>query len=127
MLESWVKPVALEVSVAAEAVAVLIIVFAVAEALWGLTRDGLQHLHRHPDVAHTAKEDVRLRFGRWLALSLEFLLAADILRTAVAPSWQEIGQLAAIAAIRTGINFFLQRDIENATKRRKETPGSPSS
>mgnify|MGYP002131890069 CR=1 FL=1 len=31
--------------------------------------------------SHEAKEDVRLRLGRWLALALEFLLAADILRT----------------------------------------------
>jgi uncharacterized membrane protein len=54
---------------------------------------------------------VRLGLGRSLALSLEFLLGADILRTAVEPSWDEIGRLAAIAAIRTGLNFFLQREI----------------
>jgi hypothetical protein len=46
-----------------------------------------------------------------LALALEFLLGADILRTAVEPSWDEIGRLAAIAAIRTALNFFLQREI----------------
>ena len=57
-----------------------------------------------PDVA-------RLGLGRSLALSLEFLLGADILRTAVEPSWDEIGRLAAIAAIRTALNFFLQREI----------------
>jgi uncharacterized membrane protein len=49
--------------------------------------------------------------GRSLALSLEFLLGADILRTAVEPSWDEIGRLAAIAAIRTALNYFLQREI----------------
>jgi uncharacterized membrane protein len=54
---------------------------------------------------------VRLGLGRSLALSLEFLLGADILRTAVEPSWDEIGRLAAIAAIRTALNFFLQREI----------------
>ena len=36
---------------------------------------------------------------------------ADILRTAVEPSWDEIGRLAAIAAIRTALNYFLQREI----------------
>ncbi len=46
------------------------------------------------------KEEVRLRLGRWLAVALEFELAADILRIAVAPTWTEIGQLAAIAVLR---------------------------
>jgi uncharacterized membrane protein len=32
------------------------------------------------------KTEVRLTLGRWLAVGLEFLLAADILRAAVAPS-----------------------------------------
>ncbi len=50
-------------------------------------------------------DSVRLALGRSLALSLEFLLGADILRTAVEPSWDEIGRLAAIAAIRTALNF----------------------
>ncbi|GAA2462917.1 hypothetical protein GCM10010405_54080 [Streptomyces macrosporus] len=36
-----------------------------------------------------------------------------MLRTAVAPSFTEIGQLAAIAAIRTALNFFLGREIAN--------------
>lgn len=56
-------------------------------------------------------ERLRLGLGRSLALALEFLLAADIVRTAVAPTWEEIGQLAAIVAIRTALNFFLQREI----------------
>ena len=60
--------------------------------------------------------------GRWLALALEFLLAADILRTAVAPSWSEIGQLAAIATIRTALNFFLQIEIDRADQRRAAPP-----
>jgi uncharacterized membrane protein len=58
-----------------------------------------------------AKVQVRLSLGRCLALGLEFALAADILRTAVAPSWPEIGQLAAIAVLRTGLNYGLEREI----------------
>jgi len=53
-----------------------------------------------------------LRFGVWLMLGLEFELAADIVRTAIAPSWTEIGQLGAIAVIRTFLNYFLERDVE---------------
>lgn len=61
-------------------------------------------------------DSVRLALGRSLALSLEFLLGADILRTAVEPSWDEIGRLAAIAAIRTALNYFLQREIAGEAK-----------
>ncbi|RZF04384.1 hypothetical protein C0L86_02385 [Streptomyces sp. SCA2-2] len=55
---------------------------------------------------------IRLSLGRFLALGLEFQLAGDVLRTAIAPGFDQIGQLAAIAAIRTGLNFFLGREIE---------------
>lgn len=54
---------------------------------------------------------VRLTFARYLALGLEFQLAADILSTAVSPSWDQLGKLAAIAVIRTGLNFFLMREL----------------
>lgn len=55
---------------------------------------------------------VRLDVGRFLVLGLEFQLASDLLRTAVAPSFQEIGKLAAVAAIRTALNYFLGREIK---------------
>lgn len=68
-----------------------------------------------------AKEEVRLRLGRWLAVALEFELEADILRTAVAPTWDEIGQLAAIVVLRTVLNYFLQQEIDKAEARRETT------
>ncbi|MEY4338607.1 MAG: hypothetical protein RLZ14_457, partial [Actinomycetota bacterium] len=54
---------------------------------------------------------VRLVLGSYLVLGLEFQLAADVLKTAVAPSFSEIGQLAAIAAIRTLLNYFLTKEM----------------
>ncbi len=54
---------------------------------------------------------VRLVLGSYLVLGLEFQLAADILKTAIAPSFTEIGQLAAIAGIRTVLNYFLTKEI----------------
>src|SRR5215471_603814 len=53
-------------------------------------------------------------FAGWLVLALEFLLAADILRTAISPTWNDIGQLAAIAAIRTFLNYSLEHDLRHA-------------
>jgi uncharacterized membrane protein len=68
-------------------------------------------------------EGLRLGLGRSLALSLEFLLGADILRTAVEPSWDEIGRLAAIAAIRTARNYFLQREIAQDARMTESAEG----
>lgn len=56
---------------------------------------------------------VRLQLGRYLSLGLEFQLGADILSTAIAPSWEEIGKLAAIAVIRTGLNYFLMQEMNH--------------
>ena len=55
--------------------------------------------------------DVRIAFARYLALALEFQLGADILSTAIAPSWDQIGKLGAVAVIRTALNFFLMREM----------------
>ncbi len=55
--------------------------------------------------------DVRMAFARYLALALEFQLGADILSTAIAPSWDQIGKLGAVAVIRTALNFFLMREL----------------
>ncbi|MGZ3563137.1 MAG: DUF1622 domain-containing protein [Vulcanimicrobiaceae bacterium] len=58
------------------------------------------------------KKSICVRSAMWLLLGLEFELAADIIRSAIAPTWSDIGQLGAIAVIRTFLNFFLERDIE---------------
>jgi uncharacterized membrane protein len=61
--------------------------------------------------------NVRLTLARFLAIALEFQLGADILSTAVAPTWDAIGKLAAVAVIRTALNYFLSRDLEEPAAR----------
>src|SRR4051812_26132703 len=61
--------------------------------------------HHGPDF-----RKARLSLSSFLALALEFQLAADILETSISPDWQTVGHLAAIAAIRTALNYFLDRD-----------------
>ena len=61
---------------------------------------------------------IRLVLARYLALALEFQLGADILSTAIAPGWEEIGKLGAVAVIRTGLNYFLMKEMEH--ERRNE-------
>jgi uncharacterized membrane protein len=55
--------------------------------------------------------EIWLKFATWILLALEFALAADIVRTAVAPTWEDIWKLAVIATIRTMLNYFLAKDI----------------
>ncbi len=66
------------------------------------------------------KNEVRLTMGRWLALALEFELAADILNTAVTPTWADISKLAAIATIRTALNYFLEREIDSESSPKQQ-------
>jgi uncharacterized membrane protein len=65
-----------------------------------------------PRRAPDAFVPIHLTLGRFLALGPEFQLASDVLRTAVAPSFDELGKLAAVAAIRTALNYFLAREIK---------------
>ena len=99
-----------------EAISVLCILLGLIACL----RLGLMHprrLYTPPFI------DVRLTLGSWLALGLEFQLGADILGTTIAPSLDALGRLAAIAVIRTFLNFFLSKEIEAETvwKQRAES------
>jgi uncharacterized membrane protein len=65
-------------------------------------------------IRRVSYERVRILLGRFLALGLEFQLGADLLGTAVRPSYSEIGKLGAIAAIRTVLNYFLAHELRRA-------------
>lgn len=105
MLE-LVKEVTLYISQAAEMIAALIIGLSVARTLFFY----IASLVKKGNVLEKG-EEMRLHFGASVAVALELLLGADVLATAVAPSWNDIGQLAAIAAIRTWLNYFLEKEL----------------
>jgi len=65
-------------------------------------------------------EHVRLQLARYIALGIEFQLASDVLTTAVSPTFEQIGRLAAIAGIRTMLNYFLAQEIERAERMERE-------
>jgi uncharacterized membrane protein len=94
-----------------EAVSVLMIVIGGSEALWRLLRACVRWR-----VSHDVRREAWLGLARWLLLGLEFMLAADIIRSLIAPTWDEIGRLASIALIRTFLNYFLERDLEHAAR-----------
>ncbi|CAN5386819.1 DUF1622 domain-containing protein [soil metagenome] len=68
-------------------------------------------------------QTIRIQFGSGLTIALELLLAADILATAIAPTWDEIGKLAAIASLRTALNYFLERELKNNENKLSKQPG----
>lgn len=114
MFEEFSKQSTLWLAQAIELCAGLLIGLAAMQATWRSLQLFFSRLGPATDT-----EEVRLTLGRWLGLALEFELAADILRTAVAPTWNEIGQLAAIIVLRTALNYFLQREIDTAAQRGK--------
>src|SRR6187455_2060679 len=88
-----------------EGMAAFWIVIGVAYAFGSMVSAHVQH---HTDSFRA----IRLRFSRYLSLALEFQLAADIVSTAIAPTWPELGKLGVTAVIRTGLNYFLSREIK---------------
>ena len=97
-----------------EAAAVLIVAFGSLEALLKVLL-----VMARPAASHGMRKAIWRRFGTWLLLGLEFALAADIIATVVSPTWDDIGELGAIAVIRTFLNYFLERDLESSEPERK--------
>ena len=82
----------------------------VRRRLWRVAGD-LRPVQGDRNRPSDGDRQIWLRFATWILLGLEFALAADILRTAVAPTWDDISKLAVIATIRTMLNYFLAKDI----------------
>jgi uncharacterized membrane protein len=108
------KTIAACVALAVEGAGALLVGYGAAEAFYGSI---LVVVHRRTSPGE--RKEVWLRFAVWLLLGLEFELAADVVRTALSPTWQDLGQLAAIAGIRTFLNFFLERDLEKYELRKR--------
>ena len=104
VVESYVYQGAEWIALVVEAIGVLVII-------WGIILSVVCYggqLFSRTDQNYVA---LRLSLARYLVVALEFQLAADILGTAIAPNWNGIGKLAAIAVIRTVLNHFLQREM----------------
>ena len=120
-LEDQFKEIAGFIALAIEAATVLVVSYGSLQALAGVVGTAF---------SRTADEmrgrEIWLRFATWILLALEFALAADLVRTAVAPTWDDISKLAVIATIRTMLNYFLAKDIAEFD-RAQESGGNPPS
>lgn len=106
-LESGLKVLVGYFAIGAEIAAALVIGGAVVRAITSYLRQVVSRSRQHYD----STELIRLKLGRVLTLGLEFTVASDILRTAVAPTRQDILNLGAIVLLRTLLNYFLEQEI----------------
>ena len=104
-MTDWLVTLTEATIVAIDTIALAIIAIGTLEALWGVLR---LLIHRNPARARA----VWLAYGRWLVAGLTFQLAADIIETSISTDWEAIARLGAIAVIRTFLNYFLERDID---------------
>ncbi len=118
-MEELIKTLTLTLARWVEVGAAIVIGVSSARSLWDYLRAVVTDR-----TLSVPKEEIRLSLGRSLALALELELGADILKTAVAPTWNDIGLLAAIAVLRTALNYFLERELRNAEKR-QDTVSQP--
>jgi uncharacterized membrane protein len=98
-----------------EALALVIIVVATVEAFI----NGLRLMS--PALSGHEWRDVWLRYSHWLVAGLTFQLAADIIETSITTSWDAVGRIAAVAVIRTFLNYFLECDLTEVRQRRRVT------
>ena len=110
-MEEIFRDLSQHIALALEAVSVLMIAIGAVEAFVRVLAPPLRNI-----ASHGRRRAAWLSLARWLLLGLEFMLAADIVRTAIAPTWDDIGKLAAIAVIRTFLNFVLERDLDAAAR-----------
>jgi len=71
---------------------------------------------------------IRTVFARSILLALEFLVAADIIRTvAVQPSVENVAVLGLIILIRTFLSFSLEIELEGRWPWARASGGAPTS
>jgi uncharacterized membrane protein len=98
------------VTLAIGSLAGLIIVYGVVLGIVELVKAELRTF-RVAEETSVIFEKIRFDVGFHLLLGLEFLIAADIIRTILRPTFEELGILGGIVAIRTVISYFLGKEI----------------
>jgi uncharacterized membrane protein len=118
-MKQWLVIATENAIVVIDMLALLIIVIGTLEAFVGGVRVMLASPSGHE------RRDVWLRYARWLVAGLTFQLAADIIETSITTSWDAVGRIAAVAVIRTFLNYFLERDLSEVRGRQREAAETP--
>ena len=113
-MKDWLVFATEQAVVVIDAVALVLVLVGTVEALIGTAKLMFGERSGH------LRRDVWLRYARWLVGALTFQLAADIIETSITTGWEAIARLAAIAVIRTFLNYFLERDLADTRERERE-------
>lgn len=114
-MKEWLIFVTENAIILIDILALIVVLIGTVEAFFGGLRVMLSSRQGHE------QRDVWLRYGRWLVAALTFQLAADIIETSITTEWEAVARIAVIAVIRTFLNYFLDRDIDEARKRQRES------
>jgi uncharacterized membrane protein len=114
-MKEWLVVITEHAIVVIDGLALIIVAIATLEAFY----NGVRLMFLTPN-GHE-RRDVWLRYARWLVAALTFQLAADIIETSITTNWEAIGQLAIVAVVRTFLNYFLERDLNEARERQHES------
>ncbi len=68
------------------------------------------------EEAVSKSEAIRQRLGAHLLLGLEIFIAADIISSAISPSWEKVGILASIVGVRTVLSYFLRIEVRQGIR-----------
>ncbi|GFH40338.1 DUF1622 domain-containing protein [Lactococcus insecticola] len=93
-------------------VAVIILICGIVKAVYKFVKNELADTEDAINLRLIKNE-----LGAYVLLSLEILIAADIIESIVRPTFSDIGKLAALVVIRTVISYFLGQEIDQENKR----------
>jgi uncharacterized membrane protein len=105
---------------------VLVGLLKTGQLVWRQNQRWFSTVRRTSRNPSSSLADIRLDFGRWLSLALEFQLGADIVNTTVAPSFEALGKLGVTALIRTFLNFFLSKELAEERTVTSQSDNLPS-
>jgi len=111
-MQDWLTIIAENMILITNALALLVVAFGTVQAFVHCIRAMF-----NPTPTRDRFHRGYVQYARWLVVGLTFQLAADIVATAISLSWEKIGHLAAIAVIRTFVNYFLERDMAAVEQR----------
>jgi uncharacterized membrane protein len=115
-MKEWLVYLSEHAIVLIDFIAMIVVAFGTVQAVIGAVK-----LMAPPEPVPHERRAVWLRYAHWLVAGLTFQLAADIIETSITTSWEAVGRIAAVAVIRTFLNYFLEHDLGETRERQKET------
>ena len=80
----------------------------------------IELLARETRIREKSYHDIRWSFTTRILIGLEFFVAADVLKTILEPTSQDLIILGSLVAIRTVVSYFLGREVSELPEDRKQ-------